>query len=70
MLACLADLPQAVRPARLRVGCDHAGNQFALRMTLLFIARTCDRALAVGMQAQPQLACVPYETVLYRDTCV
>ena len=43
-----------VSAARLRVGCDHAGNQFALRMILLFIARTYDRALAVGMLAQAQ----------------
>ena len=56
VLACLADL-LPVRAARQRVGFDHGGNQFALRMILLFIARTCDRALAVGMLAQEQWMC-------------
>ena len=54
MLAAWLIFPLPVRAARQHVGCDHAGNQFALRMILLFIARACDRALAVGMLAQAQ----------------
>ena len=48
-----------------------------MRMVLRFLARTCDRALAVGMLAQAQwlyqvLRSISYETaaVLYRDKFV
>ena len=46
--------PLPVRAARQRVGCEYAGNQFAFRMMLLFLARTYDCALALGMLAQAQ----------------
>ena len=63
--------PLPVRAARQRVGCDHAGNQFALRVILLFIAHTCDRALAVGTLAQAQwLYKVCPTRLLYRYTFV
>ena len=58
--------PLPVRAARQRAGCDHTGNQVASRMILLFIARTCDRALAVGMLAQAQ-SCTKY---VVRDCAV